>query len=165
MVILLISVTMLFVAGISWRYVISALILAGVSLPLAYIYVLPQHAKNRIDVFLNPQLDPRGAGYNIIQSKLAVGSGKIWGMGLFNGNQTQLGILPMKTTDFIYAVISEEMGFIVSVFVIILFVLLLMRILDISKTSKDLYGSYMLKIIIFLEKTIGWICLFLKYWL
>ena len=68
-------------------------------MPLAYIYVLPQHAKNRIDVFLNPQLDPRGAGYNIIQSKLAVGSGKIWGMGLFNGNQTQLGILPMKTTD------------------------------------------------------------------
>ena len=141
MVILVILVTMLFVAGIKWRYVICAMLAVAIIIPIAYIYVLPQHAKNRIDVFLNPQLDPRGAGYNIIQSKLAVGSGQLWGMGLFEGNQTQLGILPMKTTDFIYAVISEEMGFIISSVVIILFVILLARILDIAKTSKDLYGS------------------------
>lgn len=141
MVILVILVTMLFVAGIKWRYVICAMLAVAILIPVAYVYVLPQHAKNRIDVFLNPQLDPRGAGYNIIQSKLAVGSGKLWGMGLFEGNQTQLGILPMKTTDFIYAVISEEMGFIISSVVIILFVILLAKILDIAKTSKDLYGS------------------------
>lgn len=141
MVILVILCSMLFVAGIKWRYIISALLVVAILLPLAYFYVLPQHAKNRIDVFLNPQLDPRGAGYNIIQSKLAVGSGQLWGMGLFEGNQTQLGILPMKTTDFIYAVISEEMGFIVSAFVVILFVILLARILEIAKTSKDFYGS------------------------
>ena len=141
MVILVILVTMLFVAGIKWRYVICAMLAVAIIIPVAYVYVLPQHAKNRIDVFLNPQLDPRGAGYNIIQSKLAVGSGQLWGMGLFEGNQTQLGILPMKTTDFIYAVISEEMGFIISSVVIILFVILLARILDIAKTSKDLYGS------------------------
>lgn len=141
MVILVILVTMLFVAGIKWRYIICAMLAVAIIIPVAYVYVLPQHAKNRIDVFLNPQLDPRGAGYNIIQSKLAVGSGQLWGMGLFEGNQTQLGILPMKTTDFIYAVISEEMGFIISSVVIILFVILLARILDIAKTSKDLYGS------------------------
>lgn len=141
MVILVILVSMLFVAGIKWRYIISAILLVAILIPLAYIYVLPQHAKNRIDVFLNPQLDPRGAGYNIIQSKLAVGSGQLWGMGLFEGNQTQLGILPMKTTDFIYAVISEEMGFIFSALVVILFVILLVRILDIAKTAKDFYGS------------------------
>ena len=141
MVILVILVTMLFVAGIKWRYVICAMLAVAIIIPVAYVYVLPQHAKNRIDVFLNPQLDPRGAGYNIIQSKLAVGSGQLWGMGLFEGNQTQLGILPMKTTDFIYAVISEEMGFIISSVVIILFVVLLAKILDIAKTSKDLYGS------------------------
>lgn len=141
MVILVILVTMLFVAGIKWRYVICAMLAVAIIIPVAYVYVLPQHAKNRIDVFLNPQLDPRGAGYNIIQSKLAVGSGQLWGMGLFEGNQTQLGILPMKTTDFIYAVISEEMGFIISSVVIILFVILLAKILDIAKTSKDLYGS------------------------
>ncbi len=141
MVILVILVLMLFVAGIKWRYIISAMLLVAILIPLAYMYILPQHAKNRIDVFLNPQLDPRGAGYNIIQSKLAVGSGQLWGMGLFEGNQTQLGILPMKTTDFIYAVISEEMGFIISVLVVILFVVLLLRILDIAKTAKDSYGS------------------------
>lgn len=141
MVILVILVTMLFVAGIKWRYVICAMLAVAIIIPVAYTYVLPQHAKKRIDVFLNPQLDPRGAGYNIIQSKLAVGSGQLWGMGLFEGNQTQLGILPMKTTDFIYAVISEEMGFIISSVVIILFVILLARVLDIAKTSKDLYGS------------------------
>lgn len=141
MVILVILVSMLFVAGIKWRYVISSILLVAILIPLAYVYVLPQHAKNRIDVFLNPQLDPRGAGYNIIQSKLAVGSGQLWGMGLFEGNQTQLGILPMKTTDFIYAVISEEMGFIFSALVVVLFVILLVRILDIAKTSKDFYGS------------------------
>lgn len=90
MVILVILVAMLFVAGIKWRYIISAMLLVAILIPLAYVYVLPQHAKNRIDVFLNPQLDPRGTGYNIIQSKLAVGSGQLWGMGLFKGNQTQL---------------------------------------------------------------------------
>lgn len=141
MVILVILVTMLFVAGIKWRYVICAMLAVAILIPVAYVYVLPPHAKRRIDVFLNPQLDPRGAGYNIIQSKLAVGSGQLWGMGLFEGNQTQLGILPMKTTDFIYAVISEEMGFIVSAVVVILFAILLIKILDIAKTSKDLYGS------------------------
>ena len=141
MVILVILVSMLFVAGIKWRYIICAILAVAILIPVAYLYVLPQHAKNRIDVFLNPQLDPRGAGYNIIQSKLAVGSGQLWGMGLFEGNQTQLGILPMKTTDFIYAVISEEMGFLFSALVVILFVILLIRILDIAKTSKDLYGS------------------------
>ena len=82
-----------------------------------------------------------GAGYNIIQSMLAVGSGQVWGMGLFNGNQTQLGYLPMKTTDFIYSVISEEMGFVISSVVIILFVLLIVRTFHIAKNAKDTLGT------------------------
>ena len=141
MVILAMAVIMIFVAGLKWRYIISASIFAAIALPLSYFYLLPQHAKDRILVFLNPQIDPRGKGYNVIQSKLAVGSGQVWGMGLFNGNQTQLGILPMKTTDFIYSVISEEMGFIISVLIIILFVCLIIKIINIAKTAKDLYGS------------------------
>lgn len=141
MVILVMTAVMLFVGGLKWRYIISALIAVAIIVPLAYNFVLPKHAKSRIDVFLNPELDPRGAGYNIIQSKLAVGSGQLWGMGLFNGNQTQLGILPMKTTDFIYPVISEEMGFIISTLVILLFIVLLIRIINVAKTSKDSYGS------------------------
>ena len=77
-----------------------------------YLYILPDHAKTRIDVFLNPDLDPRGSGYNIIQSKLAIGSGQLLGMGVKQGNQTQLGYLYPKTTDFIFSVIGEEMGFV-----------------------------------------------------
>lgn len=86
-------------------------------------------------------MDPQGAGYNIIQSMLAVGSGQMWGMGLLEGNQTQLGYLPMKVTDFIYAVISEEMGFVVSTLVIVLFVLLIIRAFYIAKNAKDSLGS------------------------
>jgi len=141
MVILVTMAIMLFIGGIKWRYILGAIFAVVIIIPVAYHYVLPQHAKNRIEVFLNPELDPRGAGYNIIQSKLAVGSGQLWGMGLFNGNQTQLGILPMKTTDFIYPVISEEMGFVVSSFVILLFMVLLIRILNVGKTAKDTFGS------------------------
>ncbi len=141
MVLLTIAIVMIFVAGIKARYMISATIFAAISLPLVYYFVLPQHAKDRILVFLNPQIDPRGKGYNVIQSKLAVGSGELWGMGLFNGNQTQLGILPMKTTDFIYSVISEEMGFIISVLVVVLFVCLIIRMIQIAKTSKDFFGT------------------------
>ena len=141
MVILAITAIMLFAGGIKWRYIIGVIAAVVIIVPLAYNYILPQHAKNRIEVFLNPELDPRGAGYNIIQSKLAVGSGQLWGMGLFNGNQTQLGILPMKTTDFIFPVISDEMGFIISSLVILLFVVLLIRLANIAKTSKDDFGG------------------------
>lgn len=90
MVFLVIFAVMIYTSGISLWYVIGSAILAAASLPFVYLYVLPVHAKDRINVFLNPQTDPLGAGYNIIQSMLAVGSGQIWGMGLFNGNQTQL---------------------------------------------------------------------------
>ncbi len=141
MVILVMALFMIFVAGIKWRYVICAVVVTAVALPLAYNFVLPQHAKDRILVFLNPQIDPRGKGYNIIQSKLAVGSGQMWGMGLFKGNQTQLGILPMKKTDFIYSVISEEMGFIISALVVILFVILIVKIINMARNSKDMFGT------------------------
>lgn len=141
MVILAMVSIMLFIGGIKWRYIIGVILSVVIVIPIAYNYVLPDHAKARLEVFLNPESDPRGAGYNIIQSKLAVGSGQLWGMGLFNGNQTQLGILPMKTTDFIFPVISEEMGFVVSSVVILLFVILLIRLINIAKTSKDSFGS------------------------
>ncbi len=141
MVMLVIAGFMLFVAGLDYRYVLAAIILVVVGVPLAYEYVLPAHAKARIDVFLDPQLDPQGAGYNIIQAKLAVGSGQMWGMGLLEGNQTQLGYLPMKVTDFIFAVISEEMGFVVSSLVVILFVLLIVRGFSIAKDADDIYGK------------------------
>ena len=135
-------VFMLFVAGIKKRYIITAILLVIVAVPLLYFFVLPEHAKTRIDVFLNPDLDPRGAGYNIIQSKLAIGAGELFGMGLFKGNQTQLGFLYPKTTDFIFALIGEEMGFIVASAVIILYVILITKAIYVAKTAKDDLGSY-----------------------
>lgn len=136
------TVLMLFVAGIDKKYIIISVILAVILVPLLYMYVLPAHAKSRIDVYLNPQLDPRGSGYNIIQSKLAIGAGQLFGMGITKGNQTQLGFLYPKTTDFIFSVIGEEMGFIVAAGVIILYVVLITRAIYVAKTAKDDLGSY-----------------------
>lgn len=132
---------MLITAGIDKRYILGAVIIVVVSVPLIYNFILPEHAKKRIDIFLNPESDPRGSGYNIIQSKLAIGAGGLTGMGLLKGNQTQLGFLYPKTTDFIYAVIGEEMGFIVAGTVIILYVLLINKCLYVAKTAKDETGS------------------------
>ena len=132
----------LFVAGIDKKYLIAAGILIVVGVPLIYQFVLPDHAKTRIDVFLNPESDPKGSGYNILQSKLAIGAGELTGMGLLNGNQTQLGYLSPKTTDFIFPVIGEEMGFVVSAGVIIAYVFLITKILYVAKTARDDYGTY-----------------------
>lgn len=135
-------ILMLFVAGIDRKYIIVAILIAVVSLPLIYMFILPNHAKTRIDVFLHPESDPKGAGYNIIQSKIAIGAGELTGMGILNGNQTQLGYLSPKTTDFIYSVIGEEMGFIVAGAVVLLNVTLITRSLYVAKTAKDDIGSY-----------------------
>ena len=136
------TVLMLFAAGIDKRYIITTVVIIIITIPLAYNFLLPDHAKTRIDVFLNPDLDPRGSGYNVIQSKLAVGSGQLFGMGLLKGNQTQLGFLHPKTTDFIFSVIGEEMGFIIASLVIILYVILITKAIYVAKTAKDDIGSY-----------------------
>ena len=132
---------MIITAGIDKRYIIVTILLVAILIPVAYNFILPEHAKQRIDIFLHPEEDPRGAGYNIIQSKLAIGAGGLTGMGLLKGNQTQLGFLYPKTTDFIYAVIGEEMGFIISAAVIILYIVLITKALFVAKTAKDEIGS------------------------
>ena len=134
-------VVMLFTAGLDKKYIIGTILLVVISVPLIYNFVLPEHAKQRIDIFLNPESDPRGAGYNIIQSKLAIGAGGLTGMGLLKGNQTQLGFLYPKTTDFIFSVIGEEMGFVVTGTIVILYVYFITKILYIAKTAKDDIGS------------------------
>lgn len=131
------TVFMLYVAGIRKRYIISAIAIVVIVIPIAYMYLLPDHAKQRIDVFVNPNLDPRGSGYNIIQSKLAIGAGELFGMGVLKGNQTQLGFLYPKTTDFIFSVIGEEMGFIVTSAIVLIYVTLIVKAIYIAKTSRD----------------------------
>ena len=135
------TVFILFVSGIDKKYIFAAIVLIAVLVPVIYMN-LPEHALKRIDVYLHPESDPRGAGYNIIQSKLAIGAGQILGMGLFQGNQTQLGYLHPKTTDFIFSAIGEEMGFLIAATIIITYVVLITRIVYIAKTAKDNVGSY-----------------------
>ena len=132
---------MLLTAGIDKKYIIGAILLIVIAVPLLYFFILPEHAKTRIDIFLNPESDPRGAGYNILQSQLAIGAGGLTGMGLLKGNQTQLGFLYPKTTDFIFSVIGEEMGFIVAGSIIIIFVYLITKCIYIAKTAKDTIGT------------------------
>ena len=136
------TILMLFVAGIDKKYIITAMILVAIAVPVTYNFILPEHAKKRIETFLNPEEDARGAGYNVLQSKLAIGAGQITGMGILSGNQTQLGYLYPKTTDFIFSVIGEEMGFIVAGAVIILNVVIITKSIQIAKGIKDEAGAY-----------------------
>lgn len=131
----------IFVSGINKKYIILAMVAVVIAAPIVY-KSLPPYAIKRIEVFLNPGLDPRGGGYNIIQSKLAIGSGEILGMGLFKGNQTQLGFLHPKTTDFIFSVIGEELGFIATGGITVLYIILVTKAIYIAKTAKDNVGSY-----------------------
>ncbi len=135
-------VLMLFVAGINKKYIIVAMAIVIIAVPVAYNFVLPEHAKKRIDTFLNPESDPRGAGYNVLQSKLAIGAGQITGMGILEGNQTQLGYLYPKSTDFIFSVIGEEMGFIVAGSVIVLNIVIITKAVQVAKGIKDEAGAY-----------------------
>lgn len=135
-------VFMLFVSGIDKKYIIAVCLLIAILAPILYNYVLPSHAIKRIQVFLNPELDPRGAGYNIRQSKLAIGAGQVFGMGYRQGNQTQLGFLHPKTTDFIFSAIGEELGFIATGGIVILYIILITKSIYIAKTAKDNIGSY-----------------------
>lgn len=135
-------ILMLFSGGIDKKYIIATVIILAITLPLLYVFVLPDHAKKRIEVFFNQDLDPRGAGYNLTQSKLAIGAGELFGMGLFKGNQTQLGYLSPKTTDFIFSVIGEEMGFVIAAVIVILYVVLITKSMYVAKTAKDDLGSY-----------------------
>ena len=131
---------MVFKLGVKYRYIFAVILIGLVLLPVAY-HILPEHARTRIDVFLNPELDPLGDGYNAIQSKIAVGAGMFLGAGLLNGSQTQYDYLPVQSSDFIFSVISEEMGFVVSALVVILYVFLILRILKIASDAKDMFSS------------------------
>lgn len=132
----------LFAAGISWKYIAGASGLTAIIVPIVWFFFLNDARKNRILVFLSPESDPSGAGYHVLQSKLTIGSGQIFGKGLFHGTQTQLGYLPVKHTDFIFGVIGEELGIIGCLFVAALLFGLIFRILANSSTAKNEFGSY-----------------------
>ena len=132
----------LFVAGLKYKHIIIASIAGLVSMPIIWTF-LEKYQKNRIRVFLNPGLEPLGAGLQILQSKLAVGSGMITGKGLYEGIQTQLGFLPERQTDFIFSVVAEELGFVGVLFLIAMFIFILLKCINIAREAKDDFGSYL----------------------
>jgi len=104
-------------------------------------FPLKAYQLKRLIVLVNPEADPTGAGYHVLQSKIAIGSGGALGKGLFFGTQTQLSFLPERHTDFIFSVVGEELGFIGAVVLLLLFLILLIRAVRVASESKDLYGT------------------------
>ena len=139
LVFIFISIFMLYAAGISHKIVAGAFGTFVISLPVMWKLLKP-YQKDRILVFFNPELDPMGAGYHVIQSETAIGSGKFMGKGLFQGTQNNLGFIPERHTDFIFSVIGEELGLIGALAILLLFAWLLLRCIHIAKVSKDDYG-------------------------
>ncbi|AKL98703.1 rod shape-determining protein RodA [Endomicrobium proavitum] len=128
--------------SIVYPVLLSFAILFGCAASLSVESTLKDYQRKRMVVFLYPESDARGAGYNVIQSKIAMGSGKIAGKGFLKGTQTQLGFLPEQHTDFIFSVIGEEGGWLASQFVILLYFIFIWRALVIAREARDRYGSF-----------------------
>lgn len=133
---------MIYVAKLSYKYIIPIIAAGVISLPFIYKYVLDEYQQQRINVFFNPNIDPLGDGYNVIQSKIAVGSGQLWGKGYLEGTQNQMGYLPTKSTDFIFSVFSEEFGFVGSVIIVCLLFMIVYRCFKAAKKADNTFGRY-----------------------
>ncbi len=132
-----------FLAGLQWKHTVAVLALAGLMVPVGW-HSLKPYQKERITTFLRPEDDPRGAGYQILQSKIAVGSGGFWGKGLGNGSQNQLGFVPVRYSDFILAALAEELGF-AGVFVaLLLYMFLLLRLVQNAQRAHDRAGMFLI---------------------
>lgn len=140
MIILAVSGSMILFVKVSPRLLVSMAILLAIFLPLAYKFVLKDYQRLRIITFINPQSDPRGAGYNSIQSMVAVGSGQFLGKGFKKGTQSQLNFLPEHHTDFIFSVFSEEHGFVGFLVLLLLYLILLTYALKTAYGSNDKFG-------------------------
>lgn len=129
-----------FFAGIRWRYILGALLLVAVLIPVMWYFVMHDYQKGRVLTFLNPERDPLGAGYHIIQSQIAIGSGGIYGKGWLNGTQSQLEFLPERHTDFIFAVIGEEFGLVGIVLLLALYAFVIVRGIYISLQGQETFS-------------------------
>jgi len=136
-----IFVIMLFVTALEYRYIFGFLGVCLAIVPFAWS-ILKTYQKDRLLVFLNPNIDPLGAGYTIIQSKIAIGSGQIFGKGWLAGTQNQLNFLPERHTDFIFSVIGEEWGVVGALLLVTLFFLLIQCSLNIANQVKDRFGVF-----------------------
>jgi len=129
------------IAGVQWRYLVIVALVGALTLPVGW-YLLKDYQRQRLVTFLDPSGDPRGAGYQVIQSKIAVGDGGVWGRGVTRGTQTQLRFLPATHTDLIFSSFAEEHGFVGVVVVLSLYFLLLMQIVQNAQMAPDRAGMY-----------------------
>jgi rod shape determining protein RodA len=130
-----------FLAGLKWQYAVTILLIIALVLPVGYLF-LKDYQKARLWSFRDPGADPKGTGYQVIQSQIAVGSGALWGRGVTRGSQTQNGFLPVPHTDFIFSAFAEEHGFVGVVVVLGLYFLLLMQIVQNAQIAPDRAGMY-----------------------
>lgn len=140
-VILFVYMVLIFLNGIDYKTYFTLCGVGAALMPVAYFFALKPYQRQRVFTFLHPEDDLLGSGWNIIQSKIAVGSGQLFGKGFLNGTQDKLRFLPESQTDFIFAVISEEFGFVGSVTIIGLYFLLIFTILKIAQKTEDRYGQ------------------------
>ena len=146
-------------AGIRWRLVFGAMLLLAASAPLAW-HFMHGYQRRRVLTFINPENDPLGAGYHIIQSTIAIGSGGLYGKGWLNGTQSHLDFLPERKTDFIFAVFSEEFGFIGVMLLLALYMFVVVRGIYIATQAQDTYtrllaGSITLTFFVYFFVNIG----------
>ena len=140
LVIILLFASIIFFMGVNWKYFAIAFVACLILSPIIWYFLKP-YQRDRLLTFLNPEHDPLGAGYHVLQSIIAIGSGGFFGKGFLNGSQTQLKFLPEQQTDFIFSVFAEEWGFIGALVLVIMFMFLIFWGLKITLHSRDLLGS------------------------
>jgi rod shape determining protein RodA len=131
-----------FLAGLRWKYVAVIAVVAVIVVPVSWQHFLTDYQKARLVSFMDPDRDPQGQGYQLIQSQIAVGSGGMFGKGVTKGTQTQLRFLPVPHKDFIFSAFAEEHGFVGVVVLLALFFVLVMRIVQNAQTAPDRAGMY-----------------------
>lgn len=134
---------MVLFAGIRPSQILALCVGGAVVVIFGWFLVFKPHQKDRILTFFDPSRDPLVTGYNVTQAKIAIGSGGLWGRGLGDGSQSQLRFLPQSQTDFVFAVIAEELGFVGVLLLFVAFVALLWRMIVVSRTTHDTFGAYL----------------------
>lgn len=150
----------IFLAGLRWRMIFALITLLAIAMPLAWNFMLHGYQKQRVLTFLNPESDPLNTGYHIIQSKIAIGSGGLFGKGWLNGTQSQLDFLPERHTDFVFAVIGEEFGLLGAMVVLVAFAFVIGRGLFMSLQADKTYerivaGSLILTFFVYVFVNVG----------
>ena len=140
LILVVISVSIILFMKVNWKSLLILIMISLLSAPFIW-FNLEEYQQKRVLSFMNPDSDPLGSGYHLIQSKIAIGSGLLWGKGFLKGTQTRLHFLPEQHSDFAFSVMAEEWGFVGSVFLLILYLFLILWGINIAKNSRDMFGT------------------------